>query len=63
MHICIVGTGASGWITAHRLAQLDIVDKVTIIGSPAIPAIGVGESTTQPMQRMLRSLLPDDADY
>lgn len=46
MHICIFGTGASGWITCHSLANLNFVDKITIIGSDRIPTIGVGESTT-----------------
>ena len=46
MHICIVGTGTSGWLVANQLKELDVVTKVTIIGSPRIPHIGVGESTT-----------------
>lgn len=46
MHICIVGSGASGWLAANQLKELPFVKKVTIIGSPKIPHIGVGESTT-----------------
>lgn len=46
MHICIVGSGASGWLVGNQLKELPFVDKVTIIGSPKIPHIGVGESTT-----------------
>ena len=46
MHICIIGTGASGWIACTMLKDLDIVKKITIIGSSKIPTIGVGESTT-----------------
>lgn len=46
MHICIVGTGASGWLTAHSLSRLPQVEKITIVGSDKIPSIGVGESTT-----------------
>jgi len=46
MHICIVGTGTSGWLVANQIKELDEVTKVTIIGSPRIPHIGVGESTT-----------------
>ena len=46
MNICIVGTGASGWITSAFLRDLDFVKKITIIGSSKIPSIGVGESTT-----------------
>ena len=46
MHICIIGTGASGWMSSSILKQKHYVDKITIIGSPSIPTIGVGESTT-----------------
>lgn len=46
MHICIVGSGASGWLVGNQLKELPFVEKVTIIGSPKIPHIGVGESTT-----------------
>jgi len=46
MHICIVGTGASGWLTAHYISKNEKVNKVSIIGSDKISPIGVGESTT-----------------
>lgn len=46
MNICIIGTGASGWITCTTLKKLDFIKKITIIGSSKIPTIGVGESTT-----------------
>lgn len=46
MHICIVGSGASGWLVGNQLKELPFVTKVTVIGSPKIPHIGVGESTT-----------------
>lgn len=46
MHICIIGTGASGWIVCAILKKLEFVKKITIIGSSKIPSIGVGESTT-----------------
>ncbi len=46
MHLCIVGSGASGWLVANQLKEQDYITKVTIIGSPKIPHIGVGESTT-----------------
>lgn len=62
MHICIVGTGASGWIAAHRLAQIEYVKKITIIGSAAIPTIGVGESTTRPFYDFIKSLIPNDSE-
>jgi len=62
MHVCIIGTGASGWITAFSLKDLDIIEKITIIGSPSIPTIGVGESTTNQFYDFVSKLFPDD-DY
>jgi tryptophan halogenase len=46
MHLCVVGSGASGWLVANQLKEQDYITKITIIGSPKIPHIGVGESTT-----------------
>lgn len=46
MNICIIGTGASGWIACTMLKKLDFIKKITMIGSSKIPTIGVGESTT-----------------
>lgn len=46
MKVCVVGGGAAGWISAHYLAHLPQVSGVTLVTSPAIPPIGVGESTT-----------------
>jgi predicted flavoprotein YhiN len=46
MHVCIIGTGASGWMCCNLLKDLEIIEKITIVGSPIIPSIGVGESNT-----------------
>ena len=46
MHICIVGTGAAGLMAACLLKEKGYVKKISLIGSPHIPTIGVGESTT-----------------
>ena len=46
MNVCIIGNGASGWITCAILKKLDFIKKITVIGSSKIPTIGVGESTT-----------------
>lgn len=46
MEICIIGSGASGWIAAHYLSSLEYIKKITIISPSDIPPIGVGESTT-----------------
>jgi len=50
MNICIVGGGAAAWIAYHHLKHIDFVKKITVIGSPTIPKIGVGESTTVPFR-------------
>ena len=43
--ICIVGGGSSGWIMASALDKhLPDID-VTLVESPNVPIIGVGEAT------------------
>jgi tryptophan 7-halogenase len=63
MHICIVGTGASGLLVANTLKEKDFVTKVTIIGSPKIPHIGVGESTTLTFQKTQKKFNVDLAEF
>jgi len=43
--ICIVGGGSSGWLMATALQKQCPKIKVTLIESPDVPTIGVGEST------------------
>ena len=57
MHVCVLGTGAAGWLSAHFAKNLPNVDQVTIIGSPAIPTIGVGESTTLRFQWLIEHVV------
>ena len=57
MHVCIFGTGASGWMVAHSLKNLKEVSKITIIGSDKIPSIGVGESTTLTFSKWIKDNL------
>lgn len=63
MHVCIVGTGASGWLACHFLKSLSFIDKITIVGSPAIPTIGVGESTTYNFIKLLHSIFDNEEEY
>jgi len=56
MNICIIGTGAAGWIACTMLRKLNFIKKITIIGSSKIPTIGVGESTTL---KFVHSVLDD----
>ena len=44
MKICIVGGGSAGWMTATTLVRL-LEDDITLVESPSINTIGVGEST------------------
>jgi len=46
MRIVIVGGGTAGWMTAAYLAKYHGGKNITIIESPTIPKIGVGESVT-----------------
>lgn len=46
MHICIVGTGAAGLMAACLFKEKGYVKKISLVGSPHISTIGVGESTT-----------------
>lgn len=45
MKICIVGGGTAGWWTAAYLRKNHPNVRITLIESPNIPSIGVGEST------------------
>ena len=44
--IIIVGGGTAGWMTAGYLAKYKGGENITVIESPTIPKIGVGESVT-----------------
>ena len=44
-NILIVGGGSAGWMTAATLIKVFPNKKITLIESPNIPTVGVGEST------------------
>ena len=52
MKICIVGGGSAGWMTATTLRLLDNVD-ITLVESPDIKVLGVGESTLGQIQQWI----------
>lgn len=69
-HITIVGGGTAGWITAaylnHRLqwgltAQPGV--RITLIESPLIKTIGVGEATVPTLKGTLRMLEISEAEF
>lgn len=53
MKLCIVGMGASGLLLANHLKHRDYIKEIVIIGSPKVPTIGVGESTTMSFHEMM----------
>lgn len=64
--IVIVGGGSSGWITANHLGRAlshrkDI--SITLIESPDIPNIGVGEGTVPSMVETLKSFGVSETDF
>ena len=51
--IIIVGGGSAGWMTAATLIREFPDRDITLIESPNIQITGVGESTTQLIQRWI----------
>lgn len=60
-HVVIVGGGTAGWMTAgilaadHRTASPDGL-RVTLVESPSIPTLGVGEGTWPSLRDTLRRI-------
>ncbi len=66
--IIIVGGGTAGWITAGTIAAYFKNDSsqslsVTLIESPNIPIIGVGEGTWPTMRRTLKNMGISETDF
>jgi len=66
--VVIVGGGTAGWLTAAKLSKkLNSVAKdavqVTLIESPDIPTIGVGEGTWPTMRKTLAELDIDESEF
>ena len=66
--IVIVGGGTAGWITANHLAvALNCLDEsntqVTLIESPDIPTVGVGEGTVPAMRHTLAHFGIRETDF
>ena len=62
-NIVIVGGGSSGWMTASAIAHNLPEINLTLIESPNIPNIGVGESTLGHINRFFRLLDLTDQDW
>lgn len=61
--ILIVGGGSSGWMTAAAIAKQLPDVKLTLIESPNVPIIGVGESTIGHINNYLHLLGLKDEDW
>jgi tryptophan halogenase len=66
--VLVVGGGTAGWLAACHLArQLHPGDpdgvRVTLVESPDIPTIGVGEGTVPAMRRSLQYLGVSETDF
>jgi flavin-dependent dehydrogenase len=66
-HVVIVGGGTAGWLSAGILAkQLNTANggvKVTVIESPDIPIIGVGEGTWPTLRGTLQRLGISESEF
>lgn len=66
--VVIVGGGTAGWVTACILAKhLESINpksvQITLVESPDVPTIGVGEGTWPTMRRTLESIGVDESDF
>jgi hypothetical protein len=61
-HIVVVGGGSAGWLVAGLLAAEHPL-RVTLVESPSVPAIGVGEGTWPSMRDTLHRMGVSESDF
>lgn len=61
--IIVVGGGSAGWMTAATLIRAFPDKDITLIESPNVPIIGVGESTIQQIRNWTNFLGIDDKHF
>ncbi|HEY0684182.1 MAG TPA: tryptophan halogenase family protein [Steroidobacter sp.] len=62
-HIVIVGGGSAGWLTAGVLAAEHRSLRITLLESPNVGPIGVGEGTWPTMRDTLRAIGVTETDF
>ena len=62
-NIVIVGGGSAGWMTAAHLSKNLNGVNISLIESPDVPIIGVGESTVPPIVGFMHSLGLEESDW
>ena len=62
-NIVVVGGGSAGWIVAASLVTQLKDTNITVIESPSIPTVGVGESTVGGIRGWLRMVGITDRDF
>jgi glycine/D-amino acid oxidase-like deaminating enzyme len=62
-HVVVVGGGSAGWLTAGILAAEHPRLTVTLVESPGVPPIGVGEGTWPTMRETLQRIGVSEAAF
>ena len=62
-NILIVGGGSAGWMTAATLIRFYPHKNITLLESPDVPTIGVGESTLGAIRNWTYALGIDESDF
>lgn len=65
-HIVIIGGGSAGWLSAGLIAaqpHLTHNAKVTLIESPNVPTLGVGEGTWPTMRQTLKTIGISETEF
>lgn len=66
-HVVVLGGGAAGWLSAGLIAagirKSNRECRVTLVESPRIPIVGVGEGTWPTMRKTLMTLGIEEADF